>query len=43
MARIPELLAVAPGMLDPIQTIAPWDEAIDRLTLRPTKLIPARP
>lgn len=43
MARVLALLAAAPGMLDPIHTIAPWSEAIDRLARPPTKLILARP
>lgn len=43
MARVLELLAAAPDLLDPIHTIAPWSEAIDRLARPPTKLILARP
>ena len=43
MARVLALLESAPKMLDCIHTVAPWDEAIDRLAEPPTKLILARP
>lgn len=43
MAKVLGLLESAPGMLDSIHTVAPWDEAIDRLAQPPTKLILARP
>lgn len=43
MAKVLSLLEAAPGMLDPIHTVAPWNEAIDRLAEPPTKLILARP
>jgi alcohol dehydrogenase len=43
MARVLALLEAVPGMLDSIHTVAPWDEAIDRLAAPPTKLILVRP
>jgi threonine dehydrogenase-like Zn-dependent dehydrogenase len=43
MPKVLDLLAATPGMLSPIHTVAPWDEAIDALAAPPTKLILARP
>lgn len=43
MGKVLDLLKAAPEMLDPIHTVAPWDEAIDRLAEPPTKLIMVRP
>lgn len=43
MAKVLHLLEKAPRMLDPVHSVAPWDEAIERLAEPPTKLILARP
>jgi len=43
MCKVLHLLEKAPRMLDPIHSVAPWGEAIERLAEPPTKLILARP
>ena len=43
MPSVLSLLGKAPQMLDPIHTVARWDDAIEELSAPPTKLILARP
>lgn len=43
MPKVLSLLEAAPTMLDPIHTIAAWDDVVGELSSPPTKLILARP